>query len=94
MKCCTQEKETCSQLLSGEGNWCFNVSGGGIWCDTVLSRKKLVNCCSQEKETCCQLFLGEENMYTTVIRRRKLVLYCSTVLEKRAMGLYLSVLSI
>ena len=69
-----------------------------------------MNCCSQEKETCSQVFLGEENMYTIIIRRRKQVLYCScfqekmtgahcsTVLERRAMGLYtyrfLSVLSI
>ena len=26
MNCCSQEKETCSLLLSGEGNWCFAVS--------------------------------------------------------------------
>ena len=33
--------------------------------------------CSQEKEKCALLFLREENRDTIVIRRRKLVLYCS-----------------
>ena len=35
-----------------------------------------MHCCSKENETCPLLFLGEVNRCTTVIRRRKLVLYC------------------
>ena len=31
---------------------------------------------SAEGITCALLFLGEENIYTTVIRTKKLVLYC------------------
>ena len=71
--CCSQEKETCSQLLSGEGNWCFYVSGEGIWCYTVLRRKKLADCCSQEKETGALMFQekGSGALQTAVLKGKE-----------------------
>ena len=73
---CSQDKEIGAILFLGEGNCqlvlsCFQEKVPGAL--LLLGDR---NCCSQEKETCALLFLGEENMYTTVIRRRKLVLYC------------------
>ena len=39
-------------------------------------RRKLVHYCYQEKETGTVLFLGERIWCSTVLRRKKQVLYC------------------
>ena len=38
---------------------------------------------SQEKKTGAILFLGDGKRYTTVLKRRKQVLYCFSVLRRR-----------
>ena len=84
---CSQDKGSGALLFSGERNRCTTVLRRRdlvLYCSQekatgviLLSRrKKLVLHCSQDKGSGALLFSGERNRCTTVLSRRKKVLYC------------------
>ena len=103
---CSLEKETGVLLFSGEGNMCSIVFRGRLHVHYCFQRRELVLYCLRRRDLVlyCSQEKGTGALQTTVLKEKETGAplrmssgegdWCSTVFWRRAMGLYLSVLSI